>query len=270
MNEVLAAAVPVGAAALVALVAWLRRSLTGPGAALAVVLAAGLWWAAGWSVIIALAVFFGTSTVLTHWGAARKAELERAVHARTGRRGVVQVAANGVAALLLALAYRWSGSPWALAGAFAAFAASTADTWASELGQLEPGDPVSILGGCPVERGMSGGVTVRGMVAAAAGSALMALLFGVLHAFAAPVPQVLGRALLIWLAGFTGSVLDSVLGAALQAKYRTGEDRATERPAADGQPNRLVGGWRWVTNDVVNAISSCAAALPFFLGLLGT
>ena len=86
----------------------------------------------------------------------------------------------------------------------------------------------------------------------------------------APVPQVLAQAVLLWLAGFAGSVLDSVLGAALQAKYRTSEGRATERPTTDGQPNQLVGGWRWVNNDVVNAISSCAAALPFLLGLWAT
>lgn len=62
-------------------------------------------------------------------------------------------------------------------------------------------------------------------------------------------------------AGFTGSVLDSVLGAAFQAKYRA-ENGETECPRSGEEALELARGIRWVNNDVVNFVS------VFLCGLL--
>jgi uncharacterized membrane protein len=61
----------------------------------------------------------------------------------------------------------------------------------------------------------------------------------------------------ITMGGFVGSLVDSLLGATLQAQYAS-EGIATERRSApDGTPNRLVRGLPVITNDVVN-LASCA------------
>jgi uncharacterized membrane protein len=62
--------------------------------------------------------------------------------------------------------------------------------------------------------------------------------------------------------GFAGSVLDSVLGAFVQARY--GKEVAQD--TGEGKPNK---GFARVTNDVVNALSGLGiaglAALIFYL-----
>jgi uncharacterized membrane protein len=81
---------------------------------------------------------------------------------------------------------------------------------------------------------------------------------------------VLGVLLLVWFAGAAGSVIDSVLGATVQAQYRTRDGDYTERrsllpandasDAIDRQVNAKVRGVHWVTNDVVNLVSALGAA----------
>ena len=64
------------------------------------------------------------------------------------------------------------------------------------------------------------------------------------------------------LGGAAGSLIDSLLGATVQAIYYTrGRNKETEKPIdPDGTPNELVRGWRWLNNDWVNFLSSCAGA----------
>jgi uncharacterized membrane protein len=64
-------------------------------------------------------------------------------------------------------------------------------------------------------------------------------------------------------AGFAGAVADSLLGAALQARYRCPAcDAPTERRRHRcGAATARVGGVTWIDNDVVNFFASCAGAL---------
>lgn len=64
------------------------------------------------------------------------------------------------------------------------------------------------------------------------------------------------------LGGFTGSLLDSVLGATIQVKYFSEkEGRITEKRLSNGSVNKVISGHPLVNNDVVNFTSSFISSL---------
>lgn len=98
-----------------------------------------------------------------------------------------------------------------LFGFIAAIAAITADKFASEIGVLD-GMPVSLLGRKTVRKGVSGGVTLVGLVVSAIGAALVA---GVLIPLSVPYGLAINPYLaigIVTLCGFVGSLVDSILG----------------------------------------------------------
>jgi uncharacterized protein (TIGR00297 family) len=248
----------------------LRRGSVDPGGAIVGAVLGTLIFAVGsplfWLILMA---FFLSSTAL---GRVRSAEKEylKTIHQKDSRRDLFQVLANGGMGLLMALLFGLTRDPaWAV-GFAVSFASSNADTWASELGVLSRGDPVSLLQLRPVPRGISGGVSLAGCAASLAGAAFIALIFAAENLALRIVSGGFVRvALFITAGGFLGSLVDSLLGETLQAQYvSAARDNArrpgtslllTERGFTDaGMPNRLVHGLAFVNNDVVN-FASCAS-----------
>jgi len=224
----------------------------------------------GWPWGLLLVAFFATSSFLSHYRHADK--LAAATHyAKTGRRDLGQVLANGGLGALLAAWYGLSGrSHLLLFFAFAgAMAAVNADTWATELGVLSRRKPRLITTGEQVEPGTSGAVSGLGLLASLAGAWLigfLALAFQVFHGRIIGVPQS-GR--LVWLplvatlGGLAGSAVDSLLGATLQAIYYCPHcGKETERPIHScGRQPIYVKGLHWLDNDWVNLLASIVGAL---------
>jgi uncharacterized membrane protein len=68
-----------------------------------------------------------------------------------------------------------------------------------------------------------------------------------------------GLAVAATAAGVAGMLADSLLGATMQAAYRcTVCDAAVEGPRHCGAAARRLGGHRWITNDLVNALATGA------------
>ena len=84
----------------------------------------------------------------------------------------------------------------------------------------------------------------------------------VLGRFAVPGPGALGI-LVPAAGGMAGLLIDSVVGATAQARYRCpacGEEGEVEACTC-GAVRRLVGGWRWMTNDTVNVLGTLTGAM---------
>jgi uncharacterized protein (TIGR00297 family) len=169
---------------------------------------------------------------------------------RSPSRSWRQVVANGGWAALGALFIPFYPKPgWALL--VGALAAGQADTWSTELGRHSRRPPRLLVGGRTVPPGTSGGVTWFGSGAGVVGAGAM----GAVAYLVGVSPRVAAWSVV---GGIGGTVMDSLLGSTIQARYRCEIcDRALERAAHDcPQPARLVGGIRWVDNDVVNAAAT--------------
>ncbi|MEO9263145.1 MAG: DUF92 domain-containing protein, partial [Candidatus Baltobacteraceae bacterium] len=239
-------------AAAVATFAYRARALSLSGAIAAFVVGSITFGAGGWPATFVLLAFFIPSTAFSAIGRKEKRTLASA--GKHGARDAFQVAANGgVAALALLLSPRFGAV--ALAAFAGAFAAASADTWGTEIGTLARAKPRSILTFRPVERGLSGGVTLQGSLAEIAGAACVALVAASTH---------IAPALPVFLGGAAGALVDSILGAGAQAlRFCPACDRACEtNPHACGTPTSLRRGVAWIENDAVNfAATACGAAL---------
>jgi uncharacterized protein (TIGR00297 family) len=206
----------------VSLTARALRWLTTDGVIAAVGVGTLVLGFGGWPQAGLLVFFFATSSALTRWQAARKPHLEHAAGRTAG-----QVLANGAVATVLSVWGAMHQAPW-IALAFAgAIAASTADTWATEIGLLAASPPRLLTTGQIVARGQSGAVTWQGTLAACVGAAGIAGLANLwIHTPLLP----------IWTAGTAAMLLDSLLGASVEGRQI------------------------WMTNDAVNLLAAAAGA----------
>ena len=220
-----------------------------------------------WATV--LLVFFISSSVLSRLFLKRKHLMEEK-YAKGARRDAGQVAANGAVAGIMALLWGLlpgNPLPWLLF--CAAFAAANADTWATELGVLNPGWPVSARTLKKVPPGTSGGVSLIGTLAAGAGSLLVAITGFLLWPVEVGTEGKLAALLVVTVAGLAGSFIDSLLGATLQAVYWCPACRKeTEQSPWHrcGTPTELTKGYRWLNNDVVNGICTLGAVVVTFAG----
>lgn len=244
-------ALAVGLATLFAGVGFLLRALTGPGAIAAAGVGTAVLAGTGWAGMAALGAFFAGASAIGRLAPDRTAEFGAKGH----RRDPWQVLANGGAAALAALVPE--AGLWMVT---ASLAGAAADSWATAVGGWSVREPRHILSGRVVPAGTSGGVTAAGTTGALLGAALVA---GAAAMVAPPGtrPAALGGTALAL--GFAAMLLDSVLGAALQARFHCDAcDRPTEQPVHRcGRPTRHTGGLRALGNDGVNAVATVVAAL---------
>jgi uncharacterized protein (TIGR00297 family) len=221
--------------------------------------------AAGWSWGALLMVFFVTSTLLSRVGRGAKERRTDGIVAKGGERDAIQVMANGGVFAVCAVAFAISPASGWQALAAGALAASTADTWATEIGTLVGRSPRSIVSLRVVPAGTSGGVTIPGTLASVAGAAMI----GAVARFLGWPPAVAWWALA---GGVAGAVADSVVGAVWQTRRRCPAcNILTERRVHPcGTVTLPAGGVAWLDNDAVNALSAVCGAVVCWIGVRST
>jgi uncharacterized protein (TIGR00297 family) len=256
----------------VAGLAYRKKSLTKSGMIAAVLLGTVVYGFGHWIFYIFMMFFFMSSLVI------RKVvtRLYPSAHKRLSSpqrkhepRSWAQVLANGGLLGLISFYYSLAPSNLVIFVAALSMAASTSDTWASEIGILSPKKPKSLIGRQEMEKGLSGGVTPFGLLASLGGSALISFFFGIFFLFTQGFnPQFLLATLLCLIGGFSGSILDSILGEFFQAKYKTIKSEIVE--VSDCSTDVLVHGLGWVDNNMVNFLSNLSAVGLFSFVILWT
>lgn len=268
-------------AVIIAYLAYRVRSLNQSGAIAAAILGTIVFGLGGSAWAILMLTFFISSSALS-----RLSGKAHAIHdfAKGSRRDAAQVVANGGIAGLLGLTWfvlskSLPGNPVLPAlwlGFAASLAGANADTWGTELGIYNPRQPILLTTFKRVPKGTSGGVSGVGTAAALAGAGLvggMAVLCTALGwAPASAIPPGM-QLMIVTLGGFAGSLIDSCLGATVQAIYYCPTcERETERHPQHtcGTGTTLKRGWRWLNNDWVNLACTLSAGIIGLLwGLLG-
>lgn len=231
-----------------------------------------------------LLVFFFTSSKLTKFGEEKKRKIDPE-YKQGGQRNWLQVLSNaGIASLLVILFGVMSGledkcldstkSKFATAlicSIIGHYSCSNGDTWSSELGILSDAQPRLITTFKPVRRGTNGGVTKAGLIAAAAAGSIIGLTFVLMGFFTTNCmfDQSMNQLLVIplsTLAGLSGSVIDSLLGATLQfTGFCSVRSKIVGKP---GPTVKKISGLKILDNNAVNLVSIVLTAmLTSFAGL---
>jgi len=238
-------------AALIGYAAYRAHSLSKSGAWGALLEGTIIFGIGGWKWAVLLMAFFVSSSILTRLFGKKKVSVNEKFD-KGGRRDIGQVLANGaIASIFAGLHFFFPAASWTWVAFAASLAAVNADTWATELGVLNPSLPRLITTGKPVEHGTSGAISFYGTLAATTGAALIAILGALLG----PVSQVWTNLGTIFIAGLLGALFDSFLGATVQAIYRCPHcDKETEKHPLHtcGNETIQVRGWSWLNNDMVN------------------
>lgn len=244
----------------VAISSYLTHQLTANGAVAAFLVGFGTTWVLGFGALATLLLFFISAAVLSRISKRAIQFDVMVIHKKGDRRDAMQVYANGLMALIGALLYALNPSIVFLVMFGSAVGEAASDTFASEVGILSKTKPVSIITGRPMTPGLSGAISPLGLSSALLGAILIALC--VWGCFLPMQAKSAAYASVIALSAFSGCLLDSVLGATVQAHYYDEvHDRITEHSVVDGRILPLQRGVRWVDNDVVNLISNVASAI---------
>ncbi|WP_291767593.1 DUF92 domain-containing protein [Caldivirga sp. UBA161] len=284
--EVLAAYLVIGLSASVALsVIAVKAKVIRRGAVPQSVLVGTLVTLSGLPSVLLFILFLLYATIVTRLGKEPKIKLGVAYDLEG--RGARQVAAVGFTPSVMAMvsAATYAVGLAAVAKIFlisyvASLAATSADTWASEIGVLSRSNPFLVtMPKAKVTPGTSGAVTLLGELSSLAGSAAIALTYLALAAAFNHSPNwvkfnwttvnpTIQVVLLVFALGYLGEVLDSLLGALTQPKYycdRCGMVTEQEVHTCGGRARLIYEPRIKLSNEDVNLLTSLIVAITTVL-----
>ncbi len=238
--------------------AYKMRAITVDGIVAAILTAMTLYTLGSPYLGASLLLFFILGSIISKLKNKSKIKAEL-LQEGEGPRNWKQVICNSLPASILAwLYYINPETKIYLLLAFGVFSAAAADTFSSEIGMMNKGRVYSILSFKPVPNGLSGGVSILGLMAGILGSFILSLL---------ALPQFGYKGLIyMTMLGFLGTLLDSIIGASIQRKYMgiNGELQDRKNHFNDIPSS----GYIFITNNMVNLLTLSITSIIGHLILL--
>ncbi len=237
--------------------AYKRRSLTMSGAIAAFFVGIGIALGFGYKGLLILGAFFVSSSMLSKYKSITKQSMEKKTQ-KGSTRDWLQVMANGALAAIVGVIYFFTKeSVWIMVFAIL-LAAANSDTWASEIGSLSKKRPLSVRTFKQADTGTSGAISILGTFAALAGSLVIAFVAMLLF----PIQP--WGIFLIFLFGFLGNVIDTLLGAFIQVEYKCPVcGQIVETKLKCHKTVVKIKGFTLFNNDMVNVLSGFFAVLGY-------
>ncbi|MFQ6676811.1 MAG: DUF92 domain-containing protein [Fidelibacterota bacterium] len=232
--------------------------LNAGGSAGAFIMGVVIFGSGGVQWITPILSFFIFSSILSKIGKKSTDSIQKG-----SKRDIVQVFANGGVPMVIALVNYYDPFYFAYLSFLGAVAAATADTWATEIGFFSRRKPRHIMNLKPVKKGTSGGVTLLGFLGALSGAGVIALIGGYwLNSVAITSEQLSTACYWVVVAGFMGSLFDSILGGSVQSMFRCVVcNHETEKRIHCQSPTHHLRGFQWLDNDGVNFANTIVGVL---------
>ncbi len=258
----------------IGIIAHRRKSLRAPDGIIVAGILGFILFLAHWFYWVVVILFFSSSSLLTKYKHSSRMKQEAMQFAeKGGNRDMFQVLANSGVLLVISLYFLLDKGSWAaplihplsIAG-ITSIAVVTADTWSTELGVLSSSSPRFILNlKRKVPRGTSGGISTRGLISTAIGSLLIASAFGFVLYSKTNNGLLALIFLLVLSGGVLGSLIDSILGASIQAQFECPScNKVTEKrfhAKCGGVKTNHIRGFKIINNDTVNFVSALIPAV---------
>lgn len=241
-------------ALIISIAATYFHALTDSGALGALIMGIFVFGTGGIRFLVPLIAFFILSSLLSSTGR-RKRHDRKYRFGKGSRRDIVQVYANGGVPFLIAIWHFYSPSSELYIIYLASLAAANADTWGTEIGFFSRKPPRSLATFKQVPTGSSGGISIIGTFGSILGATTIG---GISYLFLGDLSVLL----LVSIAGFAASLIDSILGATLQANFECRECYTiTELERHCDIRAMKIRGIRELTNDTVNLLCTLSGSI---------
>ena len=176
---------------------------------------------------------------------------------KNSHRNILQVICNGGVAICICIYEYFNPNPINIYLYAATVSAAMSDTWATEFGKLSESKPILITSFRPIEHGLSGGITMIGILGSLLGSSIVGLATYLL------IDSELILIFGIIFTGFLSALFDSLIGDKLQGKYEIESGKIIENMQVGA---KLISGYKIINNNFVNLMATITG--PFLMYLI--
>ena len=243
---------------------YLGKHLTLTGAILAAIITALFSFLKLWNMLALLIIIYITLMIIDKVTSMKRKQINSDVISRSGARSVKQILANGFAPLLSTVFFVYSGNRAFLIVFAVGVGTTLADSAASDVGVLSKKMPKDICTWKPLTHGLSGGVSSLGSFVCISASLFVGLVAHICFHLS------MNEALIVVGFSFIGSIIDSLLGSRIQAKFKCCVCQIiTEKVTHCDIQTKHIYGIKLIGNCAINLISSIAVCVLSLACLIG-